>query len=46
MAKTNVTLVLGSLSNKEGDGYENVTLQIVQARPVTRSEDSNYFKID
>ena len=46
LAKTNVILVLGSLSNNESDGYKNVTLKIVQARPVTRSEDSNYFKID
>ena len=36
LAKTNATLVLGSLSNKEGDGYKNVTLKIVQARPVTK----------
>jgi len=46
LAKTNVTLVFGSLSNNDGDGYENVLLKIVQARPVTRSEDSIYFKID
>ena len=46
LAKTNVILVLGSLSNNDGDGYENVALKIVQARPVTRSEYSNYFKLD
>ena len=46
LAKTNVILVLGSLSNNESDGYENVTLKIVQVRPVKRSEDSNYFKLD
>ena len=46
LAKTNVILVLGTLSNNDRYVYENVTLKIVQARPVKRSEDSNYFKLD
>ena len=33
LAKTNVILVLGSLSNKDGDDYENVTFENCSGSP-------------